>query len=69
MSPRPADAMTSTGFVAYAIEVARTTDSWDEAERAFSGRPRWDTPVVDDDRCSTVEYEPEAGSHREPAAA
>lgn len=46
MTPAPTnDALTSSGFVARAIEVARNTDSWDEADRAFSGQRRWDSPI------------------------
>jgi hypothetical protein len=37
--------MTSSGFVAYAIEVARETVSWDDAGEAFEGPARWDAPA------------------------
>jgi len=51
MTPVPTDEMTSTGFVAYAIEVARKAKSWDEAERAFGRRARWDGPTGPEVSC------------------
>lgn len=34
--------MSSSQFVAYAVSVSRTADSWDEAENAFGGPARWE---------------------------
>jgi hypothetical protein len=54
MKQIPAEEMSSTGFVAYAIELARsaksaqTAKSWDAAEYAFAGPPRWESPERDE---------------------
>jgi hypothetical protein len=34
--------MTSSEFISFATEVARSTSSWEAASDVFPGRPRWD---------------------------
>jgi len=43
VTPTRTAEMTSTGFVAYAIEVARSTETWKDAENAFCGPARWES--------------------------
>jgi hypothetical protein len=55
---RSAEDMSSAGFVAFAIEVARSQNPWDEAERCFPGQPRWE--IANEPEPSGFRVEPDA---------
>lgn len=63
MTRRATSDMSSSGFVSYAIEVARSAVSWDAAERAFCGRARWEPPAPEREPSTStqtdVENEPQ----------
>jgi hypothetical protein len=46
-TPQAAE-MTSSAFISYTVEISHRATSWEAADAAFAGPPRWDATVTGD---------------------